>query len=191
MFCGESPAPETQQELPLGALAAGQLSRQGLSPVASARAAGRHLLLLLDAMARYDDLNDWQLGDVLFEDKRTVIASFASATAAGQASPPLYRRPPASPARAPHFSWIRCGAPWGDCSRPPRGPGGPRPRLCRRRALAGTAGILPGGLPWQRCRRKCRRSLPRLWLAATPSSRRRCGTPPRGRTGHTSLSQLS
>ena len=110
MFCGESPAPETQQELPLGALAAGQLSRQGLSPVASARAAGRHLLLLLDAMARYNDLNDWQLGDVLFEDGRTVIAIFASATAAGQATPPPYRRPPASPARDPHFlvDSVRC-----------------------------------------------------------------------------------
>ena len=46
--------------LPPGAVSVGQLSHHGLLPVASARArpaASRHLVLLSDATARYDDLN--------------------------------------------------------------------------------------------------------------------------------------
>ena len=55
--------------------AAGQLSRQGLSPAESARAraaAGRHLVRLSDATAHCDDLNEGQLRDVRFEDERKV-----------------------------------------------------------------------------------------------------------------------
>ena len=91
------------------------------SPVASARAqaadgpSSHAAVLLSDATARYDDLNEGQQGDVLFEDGRTVIAIFGSmCAAAAQASPPPCIGPP-SPARAPHCSWIRCGAPWSDC----------------------------------------------------------------------------
>ena len=61
--------------------AADRLSRRGLSETELARAraaAGRHLMLLSYAAARYDDLNEGQLGDVLFEDNRTVIAVFGS-----------------------------------------------------------------------------------------------------------------
>ena len=62
--------------------AAARLSRRGLSATESARAraaAGRDLMLLLsDATARYDDLSEGQLGDVLFEDNRTVFAVFGS-----------------------------------------------------------------------------------------------------------------
>ena len=80
MFRDEIPAPETQ-ETPPGARGDGRLSRQRLPPVESARAraaAYRHLMLLSDATARYDDLNEGQLGDVLFEDGRTVVAIFGS-----------------------------------------------------------------------------------------------------------------
>ena len=66
---------------PADARAEGPLSRQGPLPVESARgraAAGRHLMLLSGATARCDGLNEGQLGDVLFEDGRTVIATFGS-----------------------------------------------------------------------------------------------------------------
>ena len=47
---------------------------------------GRHLLGLSDAAARYDDLdNARQLGNVLLEDDRTVIATFGSKCECGSA----------------------------------------------------------------------------------------------------------
>ena len=98
MFRDEIPAPETQ-ETPPGARGDGRLSRQRLPPVESARAraaAYRHLMLLSDATARYDDLNEGQLGDVLFEDGRTVVAIFGSkCDRCGEQ----------------HCSWTRCSTP--------------------------------------------------------------------------------
>ena len=46
-------------------------------------------MLLSDATARYDDLNLGQLGDVLFEDNRTVITVFGSKCDRGGAGKPV------------------------------------------------------------------------------------------------------
>ena len=111
-------------------------------------------MLLSDAKARYDDLNEGQLGDVLFErPPATEIAIFGSkAIAAAQASPPPW---PPSPARVPFDGGLgaaRYGA--AACCRS-GGAGGPRLRLRRRRTV-----ILPNRQPWQRGRWRCRCSPP-------------------------------
>ena len=67
-------------------------------------------MLLSDATARYDDLNEGQLGDVLFEDGRTIIAIFGSKCDRGCAGEPV-----AMPARlgrgfARGFGAVRHGA---------------------------------------------------------------------------------
>ena len=148
------------QELPPGALAVGHLSRQEFLPVASARAraaAGRHLALLSDATARYDELNEGQLGDVLFEDERTVIAIFGSKCGSGGAGKPVAMPAASVPGSgaASLVDSMRCATvqliaafrrSWRSlpaASPPP-----------------GRAVILPGRLPWQRGRRKCGRSPP-------------------------------
>ena len=45
-------------------------------------------MLLSDAMAHYDDLNEGQFGDVLFEDGRSVIAIFGSKCDSGGGDKP-------------------------------------------------------------------------------------------------------
>ena len=117
MFRSEIPAPEMPTEAGPHMPAAGRLSRRGLSATETARAraaAGRHLMLLSDATARYDDLNEGQLGDVLFEDNRTVIAVFGSKCDRGGAGKPV-----ALPAASePTCSPTRSGERWRACSRP-------------------------------------------------------------------------
>ena len=209
-------------------------------------------MLLSDATARYDDLNEGQLGDVLFEVGRA-YSHF------GVQVRQRWRRQARSQACglrtrlgrriARGFGAVRLSATVRG------GPGGPRPRLRRRRAgplssRAGCRGNLAGGIVraiaprlWPASRRTASRfsgrgpaavpgchAVPsnqrplhaRLadgtagWDASSlgsrsmwreeaaallhaglpagscrnPSSRRCCGTPPRGRAGHTSLSQL-
>ena len=78
--CG-GPAPQMPKDLLPVPRAGRRLPRQGLLPVESVRAraaAGCHLKLLPDATARYDDLNEGQKGDVLFEGGSTEIAIFGS-----------------------------------------------------------------------------------------------------------------
>ena len=92
MFRSEIPAPEMPPDAGPSLPAPDRLSRRGLSAMETARAraaAGRHLMLLSDATARYDDLNEGQLGDVLFEDNRTVIAVFGSKCDRGGAGKPV------------------------------------------------------------------------------------------------------
>ena len=143
MFRGENSCEMPQESCPPPGA---RLSRQGLSPVESARAlaaAGRLLMLLSDATARYDHINEGQLGEVLFEDKRTVVPSLGpNATAAEQASSPPGRRPPSL---------------WSDCS--------PLRRCWRHSPVASPPleriVIPPGQRPWRRGR-------PRFGLLPSP-----------------------
>ena len=108
-FRGEIPVPKMPQELPPGALAAGQLSRQGLSLVASARApaaAGRHLVQTPWRVTMTSTRGSWGTS-CLKKGGQSLPFLGSSATAAAQASPSPCLRPP-SPARVPHCSWIRC-----------------------------------------------------------------------------------
>ena len=172
---------------------------------------------LPDATARYDDLNEGQLGDVLFGGGRTVITRHFRVEVRprrrGQARRPACgqcRSP--NPARAPRRWWTRCGALWrgrvsapealtaeAQALAPRRGRHIPAhrlpilgpwlhavPLLKGRRPLHARSAGTPPTLGFRACGRVRRRrsSTP---ACAVPSSRRRSGTPSRGRTSRASI----
>ena len=233
-------APEMPQDLPPGA-------RRGTAPAPGALACrigpsagpGRHRMLLSDATVRYDDLNMGQLGDVLFEDGRTVIAISGSKCNRGGASKPAalpaatrpgsgsallvdsVRRAVALPLEAPPealATLARGFAAAGQARHPPGPaavatffgpwlfqcsgmscPGRPfswqasSPRAPSGRSPPGPSARSKGRLPLSG-RTACGGMLRRpsfTPVCRVPSSRRRCGLPPHGRTRRASLSQLS
>ena len=114
MFRNETPAPELPQH-PSRTRAPRDHGVSPVDPSAGARAAvGRDsgLILLSDATARYDDLKRWHLGNVLFEDGRTVIAIFGSKRNRGGARKPAALPAAAEPGSGAACSWTRCGALW-------------------------------------------------------------------------------
>ena len=162
MFRSEIPAPEMPTEAGPRVPAAARHSRRGLSATESARAraaAGRHLFLLSDATARYDDLNEGQLGDVLFEDNRTVIAVFGSKCDRGGAGKPVALPAASEPGSGAN---LLADSVWRAMTRLLAAPPEVLVMLARSCAAAGRDRLPPGPTRWRRGRRTCRR-----WLSAS------------------------